>query len=67
MQHARVDCNHLGNESSTELSRRLEERGVRSGTIDARTVRFVTHTVVDDAGLDVTIDALHAIADEDGS
>jgi len=50
-----------------KIIERLEERGVRSGTIDARTVRFVTHKDVDDAGLDVAIDALHGIADEDGS
>jgi threonine aldolase len=50
-----------------KIVERLEERGVRSGTIDARTVRFVTHKDVDDAGLDLAIDALHAIANEDGS
>ena len=50
-----------------KIIERLDERGVRSGTIDARTVRFVTHKDVDDAGLEVAIDALHAIADEDGS
>jgi threonine aldolase len=46
---------------------RLASRGVRSGTIDARTVRFVTHKDVDDAGLDLAVDALHAIAAEERS
>jgi threonine aldolase len=40
---------------------RLDACGVRSGTIDARTVRFVTHKDVDDAGLARAIDALRAI------
>lgn len=40
---------------------RLEEHGVRCGTIDARTVRFVTHKDVDDAGIDRAIAALHAL------
>ncbi len=39
----------------------LEQQGVRSGTIDARTVRFVTHKDVDDAGLERAIDALRVI------
>jgi len=46
---------------------RLASRGVRSGTIDARTVRFVTHKDVDDAGLDLAVDALHTIAAEERS
>jgi threonine aldolase len=41
---------------------RLEAHGVRTGTLDARTVRFVTHKDVDDADIDQTIAALHAIA-----
>lgn len=45
---------------------RLEERGVRSGTIDARTVRFVTHKDVDDADIDHVRDALDEIVDEQG-
>ncbi|MEX2256968.1 MAG: GntG family PLP-dependent aldolase [Acidimicrobiia bacterium] len=43
---------------------RLEARGVRSGTIDARTVRFVTHHDVDDPGIERSVDALRAIAHE---
>ncbi len=43
---------------------RLErDHGIRSGTLDARTVRFVTHKDVDDADIDRTITALDAIAD----
>jgi threonine aldolase len=41
---------------------RLAEAGVRCGTIDARTVRFVTHKDVDDADLDRVLAALDAIA-----
>jgi threonine aldolase len=41
---------------------RLEERGVRCGTIDSRTVRFVTHKDVDDEGIDRVITALDALA-----
>ncbi|MBM3671682.1 MAG: aminotransferase class I/II-fold pyridoxal phosphate-dependent enzyme [Actinobacteria bacterium] len=40
---------------------RLEEQGVRCGTIDARTVRFVTHKDVDDPGIDRAIAALRAL------
>jgi threonine aldolase len=40
----------------------LEVRGVRSGTIDARTVRFVTHKDVGDADLDAAVDALRDVA-----
>src|SRR5262249_43174959 len=36
--------------------------GVRSGTIDPRTVRFVTHKDVDDADLGRVIDALDQLA-----
>lgn len=43
---------------------RLEQRGVRSGTIDARTVRFVTHHDVDDDGIERAIDALRELARE---
>lgn len=46
------------------LVERLEARGVRSGTLDARTVRFVTHKDVDDTDIDQTIAALDAIAKE---
>jgi threonine aldolase len=41
---------------------RLEAHGIRTGTLDARTVRFVTHKDVGDADIDQTIAALHAIA-----
>jgi threonine aldolase len=41
---------------------RLEASGVRCGTIDARTVRFVTHLDVDDRGIDRALDALRALA-----
>lgn len=44
------------------LIEQLEARGVRSGMIDARTVRFVTHKDVDDEDLDAAIDALRDIA-----
>jgi threonine aldolase len=47
-----------------ELVARLETHGVRCGTIDARTVRFVTHHDVDDRAVDRAIDALRAIAEE---
>jgi threonine aldolase len=40
---------------------RLRETGVQCGTIDPRTVRFVTHKDVDDAALDRAIAALRAI------
>lgn len=43
---------------------RLEAFGIRSGTLDARTVRFVTHKDVDDDGIDQTVTALDAIARE---
>jgi threonine aldolase len=45
-----------------DVIERLGARGVRSGTIDARTVRFVTHRDVDDAGLALAVDALRDIA-----
>jgi threonine aldolase len=41
---------------------RLEEHGIRCGTIDAHTVRFVTHKDVDDEGLDRAIAAFDALA-----
>ena len=40
----------------------LDARGVRSGTIDPRTVRLVTHKDVDDAGVRATIAAFDDIA-----
>jgi threonine aldolase len=41
---------------------RLEREGVRCGTIDARTVRFVTHHDVDDVAIERAIDALRTVA-----
>jgi threonine aldolase len=41
---------------------RLDRAGVRCGTIDARTVRFVTHKDVDDQDLARALTALDAIA-----
>ena len=43
---------------------RLGERGVRCGTIDARTVRFVTHKDVDDADLEHVREALDEIGQD---
>ena len=40
----------------------LAARGVRAGAIDGRTVRFVTHKDVDDAGIARTLAALDALA-----
>ena len=40
---------------------RLEEQGVRCGTIDARTVRFVTHKDVDDVDLERLVKALETL------
>ena len=48
----------------TGIVERLAGHGIRCGTIDARTVRFVTHKDVDDDDLDRTIAALHAISKE---
>jgi threonine aldolase len=44
-----------------KIVERLDDSGVRCGTIDARTVRFVTHKDVDDADLGRAIDALSAM------
>jgi threonine aldolase len=44
------------------LVERLDRAGVRCGTIDARTVRFVTHKDVDDEGLERVLSALDEIA-----
>jgi threonine aldolase len=43
----------------------LGDRGVKIGTIDARTARFVTHKDVDDGGLQRAIDAIDEIALQD--
>ncbi len=45
-----------------KIVERMEDHGVRCGTIDAHTARFVTHHDVDDDGLDRAIAALNAIA-----
>ena len=41
---------------------RLDAEGIRAGTIDPGTVRFVTHKDVDDADLERVLKALSAIA-----
>lgn len=46
----------------TAIVEQLASRGVRCGTIDARTVRFVTHNDIDDSDLDHVISALDDIA-----
>jgi threonine aldolase len=46
-----------------KIVERLEDEHVRCGTIDAQTVRFVTHKDIDDADLDRAIDALAMIGD----
>ncbi|HUV09697.1 MAG TPA: GntG family PLP-dependent aldolase, partial [Acidimicrobiia bacterium] len=46
---------------------RLAERGVRCGTIDARTVRFVTHKDVDDADIEHVRHACDEIAKEESA
>lgn len=46
-----------------KIVERLEDEHVRCGTIDAQTVRFVTHKDVDDTDLDRAIDALDTIGD----
>jgi threonine aldolase len=43
------------------LVERLREQGVLSGTIDPRTIRFVTHAEVDDDAVAATIKAFDAI------
>jgi threonine aldolase len=43
---------------------RLDARGVRCGTIDSRTVRFVTHKDVDDEGVQRAVAALDEIVKE---
>src|SRR6478735_8315787 len=48
-----------------KIVERLDERGVAAGTIDARTVRFVTHKDVDDDGLRHAIDAIDEIAKQE--
>jgi threonine aldolase len=44
---------------------RLDALGVRCGTIDARTARFVTHRDVDDAAIEATVDAFRTLAHEE--
>ncbi len=48
--------------STAAVLDRLAAAGVRAGTIDARTVRFVTHKDVDDDGIDHAVAAFAAIA-----
>jgi threonine aldolase len=45
-----------------DLLEQLVADGVRAGTIDVDTVRFVTHRDVDDAGIARAIDSLRRIA-----
>jgi threonine aldolase len=42
---------------------RLEDHGVRCGTLDARTVRFVTHKDIEDADIDRAVAALDLVLD----
>lgn len=53
---ARLDCFPIG------IVERLADRGVRCDTIDARTLRFVTHHGIDDQDLDHVLTALDDIA-----
>ena len=57
-----VDAAALAGAAATDVVGRLAAAGVRAGTIDARTVRFVTHRDVDDAGLDRAVAAIDALA-----
>ena len=52
----------LPGSSPEEFLAVLAAEGVRAGTIDARTVRFVTHKDVDDDGIARAVAALDAIA-----
>ena len=45
-----------------DLLRRLDTEGIRAGTIDTRTIRFVTHKDVDDADLERVLKTLAEIA-----
>jgi threonine aldolase len=45
-----------------DLLERLDAEGIRAGTIDTRTVRFVTHKDVDDADLERVLKTLAGIA-----
>jgi threonine aldolase len=47
-----------------DFAGRLESHGVRSGTIDPRTIRFVTHNNVDDDGVARTVAAFDAVLAE---
>lgn len=61
---ARADA--LPGGSAGGFVERLAAHGVRAGTIDARTVRFVTHKDVDDGDLDRAVAALDRLADPTG-
>jgi threonine aldolase len=64
---AMVETNIVCAESNAlpdHVVERLEERGVRAGAIDARTVRFVTHKDVDDDALTLVLRAFDDIARE---
>jgi threonine aldolase len=57
-----VDAAALPGGSAAAVVDRLAAEGVRAGTIDARTVRFVTHKDVDDTGIDRALAACSVIA-----
>ncbi len=50
------------NQLPSDLSRRLESDGIRTGTIDPGTVRFATHKDVDDADLERVLKSLSTTA-----
>jgi threonine aldolase len=52
----------LPSTSAADFVARLADSGVRAGTIDARTVRLVTHKDVDDDGITRAVAAFDAIA-----
>jgi len=59
-----VDATGLPGGGPGPFLERLAAHGVRAGSIDARTVRFVTHVDVDDAGIDRTLAAVDALVGE---
>jgi threonine aldolase len=61
--HTNIVCVPL-DELPHDAIPRLESLGVRTGLIDARTLRFVTHRDVDDADLEHAITALRTLARE---
>jgi threonine aldolase len=55
--HTNIVCADL-NRLPDNVVARLGQNGVQCGTIDPRTVRFVTHKDIDDAALDATVAAI---------